>query len=72
MAGRKHIIAIFEGEPAGFDPGEWPLFNQGKLLAIAAAHAIRRTCGDRGNGDRRAPVALGDGKRSISEIEVQD
>jgi hypothetical protein len=42
IGGRKHIIAIFEGEPVGFDPDEWPLFTQGELLAIAAVDAIRR------------------------------
>jgi hypothetical protein len=43
MAGHKYIITIFEGELAGYDPDEWPLFTQGKLLAIAATDAIRRS-----------------------------
>jgi hypothetical protein len=42
IAGHKYIITIFEGELAGYDPDEWPLFTQGKLLAIAATDAIRR------------------------------
>jgi hypothetical protein len=42
IGGRKPIIAIFEGDPIGFDPDEWPLFIQGNLRAIAATDAIRR------------------------------